>query len=434
MPPSIATLVLGLSWIPNILLDGLGLIFLSEVWAAKPFSNDFEETDLARPRTTVLIPAHNEEGEIAKTIESLRDNLQSSDRLIVIADNCSDRTAAAARQAGAFVLERTDAVLKGKGYALDYGLQFLAQDPPEIVVFIDADCTVSPGSIGVLAQKAWRLQRPVQSTYLMEQPTDATLRDQISAFALTLKNLVRPLGMKALGWPCLLTGSGMALPWALLAPISLAGNRNADDMQLTVDLALEGASPVYEPRSQVMGRLMQSEDAYSQRTRWEHGHLRMILTQVPRLLKAMAIQRRLDLLILACDMAIPPLSLFILLWVGLVFLNLGALSLGVSTPLNFTLSVLAGLPIILGVGTAWHRFGRNLLPSQNWKEIPKYLLWKAPIYLNFMTRPQTRWLKTERDTEKLTDLPLPCVSDEGRPDRRESSATLLVSEDIKAES
>jgi hypothetical protein len=183
-----------------------------------------------------------------------------------------------------------------------------------------------------------------------------------------------------------------------------------------------------------MGRLMQSEDAYSQRTRWEHGHLRMILTQVPRLLKAMAIQRRLDLLILACDMAIPPLSLFILLWVGLVFLNLGALSLGVSTPLNFTLSVLAGLPIILGVGTAWHRFGRNLLPSQNWKEIPKYLLWKAPIYLNFMTRPQTRWLKTERDTEKLTDLPLPCVSDEGRPDRRESSATLLVSEDIKAES
>jgi glycosyltransferase involved in cell wall biosynthesis len=401
--PSIATVIWGLSWLPSVFLEGLGLIFLSEVWAAHHDLEGLESSDLTHPRTTVLIPAHNEASEIAATVQSILENLGSLDQLIVIADNCGDRTAETAREAGAFVLERTDLVLKGKGYALDYGLKFLAKNPPEMVVFMDADCTVSPGSIEILAQTSWALQRPVQSTYLMEQPINATLRDQISAFALTLKNLVRPLGMKALGWPCLLTGSGMALPWALLAPISLAGNRNADDMQLTVDLALEGASPVYEPRSQVMGRLMQAEDAYSQRTRWEHGHLRMILTQVPRLLKAMVIQRRFDLLILACDMAIPPLSLFILLWVGLVFLNLGLLSFGVANVWRFGFSLLAGAPIILGVWLAWHRFGRTLLPSQTWKEIPSYLLWKAPIYLKFMTRPQTRWLKTERDAAKPSD-------------------------------
>jgi glycosyltransferase involved in cell wall biosynthesis len=401
--PSIATVIWGLSWLPSVFLEGLGLIFLSEVWAAHHDLEGVESSDLTHPRTTVLIPAHNEASEIAATVQSILENLGPLDQLIVVADNCGDRTAETAREAGAFVLERTDLVLKGKGYALDYGLKFLAKNPPEMVVFMDADCTVSPGSIEILAQTSWALQRPVQSTYLMEQPINATLRDQISAFALTLKNLVRPLGMKALGWPCLLTGSGMALPWALLAPISLAGNRNADDMQLTVDLALEGASPVYEPRSQVMGRLMQAEDAYSQRTRWEHGHLRMILTQVPRLLKAMVIQRRFDLLILACDMAIPPLSLFILLWVGLVFLNLGLLSFGVANVWRFGFSLLAGAPIILGVWLAWHRFGRTLLPSQTWKEIPSYLLWKAPIYLKFMTRPQTRWLKTERDAAKPSD-------------------------------
>jgi glycosyltransferase involved in cell wall biosynthesis len=401
--PSIATVIWGLSWLPSVVLEGLGLIFLSEVWAAHHDLEGVESSNLTHPRTTVLIPAHNEASEIAATVQSILENLGPLDQLIVIADNCGDRTAETAREAGALVLERTDLVLKGKGYALDYGLKFLAKHPPEMVVFMDADCTVSPGSIEILAQASWALQRPVQSTYLMEQPLNATLRDQISAFALTLKNLVRPLGMKALGWPCLLTGSGMALPWVLLAPISLAGNRNADDMQLTVDLALEGASPVYEPRSQVMGRLMQAEDAYSQRTRWEHGHLRMILTQVPRLLKAMVIQRRFDLLILACDMAIPPLSLFILLWVGFVFLNLGLLSFSVANVWSFGFSLLAGVPIILGVWLAWHRFGRTLLPSQNWKEIPSYLLWKAPIYLKFMTRPQTRWLKTERDAAKPSD-------------------------------
>jgi glycosyltransferase involved in cell wall biosynthesis len=404
---SLTTLTAGLSGILDVALGSLGLVLLSEVWAAKTPQKDEQAVfpSLLPPRIAVLIPAYNEELDIGATVQSLLPELRPCDRLIVIADNCGDRTAEAARQVGAFVLERTDLVCKGKGYALDYGLQFLAADPPEMLVFMDADCTVSPNSIGILAETAWTLQRPVQSTYLMEQPADATLRDRISMFALTLKNLVRPLGMKALGWPCLLTGSGMALPWDLLASISLAGNRNADDMQLTVDLALQGASPIYEPRSQVMGRLMKAEDAYSQRTRWEHGHLRMILTQVPRLLKAMVIQQRFDLLILACDIAIPPLSLFMLLWIALVVLNLGALSLGVVNPLSFILSLLAGAPIILGVWTAWHRFGRTLLSSQNWQEIPSYLLWKAPIYLKFMTQPQTRWLKTERDREQKTDQP-----------------------------
>jgi glycosyltransferase involved in cell wall biosynthesis len=407
MDLSLTTLTAGLSGILDVALGSLGLVLLSEVWAAKTPQKDEQPVSPSSllPRIAVLIPAYNEELDIDATVQSLLPELRPCDRLIVIADNCGDRTAEAARQAGAFVLERTDLVRKGKGYALDYGLQFLAADPPEMVVFMDADCTVSPNSIGILAETAWTLQRPVQSTYLMEQPADATLRDRISMFALTLKNLVRPLGMRALGWPCLLMGSGMALPWDLLASISLAGNRNADDMQLTVDLALQGASPIYEPRSQVMGRLMKAEDAYSQRTRWEHGHLRMILTQVPRLLKAMVIQQRFDLLILACDIAIPPLSLFMLLWIALVVLNLGALSLGVVNPLSFILSLLAGAPIILGVWTAWHRFGRTLLSSQNWQEIPSYLLWKAPIYLKFMTQPQTRWLKTERDREQKTDQP-----------------------------
>jgi glycosyltransferase involved in cell wall biosynthesis len=401
------TLTASLSGILDIVLGGLGLVLLSEVWAAKMPPSD--EPGLAPfllpPRIAVLIPAFNEEPDIGATVQSLLPELRPCDRLIVIADNCCDGTAEAARQAGALVLERRDLVCKGKGYALDYGLQFLAKDPPEMAVFMDADCTVSPGSIRILAETAWTLQRPVQSTYLMEQPTDPTLRDRISMFALTLKNLVRPLGMKALGWPCLLTGSGMALPWDLLASISLAGNRNADDMQLTVDLALQGVSPTYEPRSQVMGRLMQAEDAYSQRTRWEHGHLRMIATQVPRLLKAALIQRRFDLLILACDMAIPPLSLFILLWLGGGLFNVGALSLGLTHPLDLLLSLLVGLPIILGVWTAWHRFGRTLLSSQNWQEIPSYLLWKAPIYLKFMTRPQTRWIKTERDGDRRANQP-----------------------------
>ena len=48
----------------------------------------------ARPSIAVLIPAHNEQQGIGATLDSLRAQLVPGDRIIVIADNCEDNTAA----------------------------------------------------------------------------------------------------------------------------------------------------------------------------------------------------------------------------------------------------------------------------------------------------------------------------------------------------
>src|SRR5262249_10163254 len=80
----------------------------------------------ARPSIAVLIPAHDEELTIATAIGSVRPELAPEDRLVVIADNCSDRTADIAREHGAIVIERVEPERKSKGYALRYGLQWLA--------------------------------------------------------------------------------------------------------------------------------------------------------------------------------------------------------------------------------------------------------------------------------------------------------------------
>ena len=55
--------------------------------------------------------------------------MANGDRLLVVADNCSDDTAAVARAAGAEVTERSDVERRGKGYALDHGVRHLAADP-----------------------------------------------------------------------------------------------------------------------------------------------------------------------------------------------------------------------------------------------------------------------------------------------------------------
>src|SRR3954468_13749647 len=74
--------------------------------------------DGPRPRCAVLVPAHDEEAGIARTLGDLLPQLGPGDRLVVVADNCADGTAAVARGAGAEVLERTDPDHRGKGYAL----------------------------------------------------------------------------------------------------------------------------------------------------------------------------------------------------------------------------------------------------------------------------------------------------------------------------
>src|ERR1700730_8153144 len=78
-----------------------------------------------RRRVAVLVPAHNESAGLLPTLADIHGQLHPPDRLLVVADNCADDTAAVARAGGAEVVERHDLTKLGKGYALDWGLRHL---------------------------------------------------------------------------------------------------------------------------------------------------------------------------------------------------------------------------------------------------------------------------------------------------------------------
>ncbi|WP_319418736.1 glycosyltransferase family 2 protein [Pleurocapsa sp. FMAR1] len=380
------------------------LIFFIECLAA--FVSDSSDSDLAnieeleRPKTTVLIPAHNEAEQIKEVLEVLLQQITEQDRVIVIADNCHDDTAELARATGVTVLEREHLTDRGKGYALDYAMQQIKNNPPEVLVILDGDCIIKPNTIKNITCKAIATGRPVQSTYLMQQPEDPSLKDNISMFSIKVKNLVRLLGLNRLGWHCLLTGSGMAFPWSLINQVSLAGSKTTDDMQLTVDLALAGSTPVFCENAFVVGRLMKDKDAASQRSRWEHGHLEMILVEVPRLLKAFLKTGNFAALGLALDISVPPLSLLVMAWmVSMIITWLAAIVGGISNIPAILVSIAGGF-LMTGVLLAWVKFGRSDLPLKNLIAIPFYILGKIPIYFKFLIKPQSRWLKTERDLPK----------------------------------
>ncbi|MET1059856.1 MAG: glycosyltransferase family 2 protein, partial [Nocardioides sp.] len=95
-------------------------------------------------RCTVLVPAHNEELILGETLASLRRQRRAPDRVIVVADNCTDTTAEIARGMGAEVIETVGNTEKKAG-ALNQVLAGLlpSTDRDDVFLVMDADSTIS---------------------------------------------------------------------------------------------------------------------------------------------------------------------------------------------------------------------------------------------------------------------------------------------------
>ncbi len=353
-----------------------------------------------RTRTAILVPAHDEAAGIAATIGALKAQLRPLDRLLVVADNCTDATARVARDSGAEVAVRKNASKRGKGYALAFGVDQLRADPPAVVVVVDADCIPEADCIGRLVARCVESGRPVQALYLMRSLPAAGVGSRTGEFAWVVKNQVRPRGSHRLGLPCQLMGTGMAFPWALIESAPLAGAHLVEDLQLGVDLALRGAAPLFLDSALVTSYFPSGDKALrSQRTRWEHGHLAVLSKEAPKLLWHALRSRRLDLAALALDLSVPPLASLALLWAAfLLAAGTSALMGGQALPLQMALAATGCL--VGALVLAWWGHGRKIISAVELVSVPLYALRKLPLYAGFLRRRQTEWVRTERDDRK----------------------------------
>ncbi len=354
--------------------------------------------NIPRPGIAVLVPAHNEESVIAETLKHICVQLNEADKLLVVADNCDDETANIARQSGAIVLERTDFVNQGKGFALDYGVRYLAKNAPDVVVFIDADCTVGEGLIERISALSISENRPVQSLYLMQnKKISRTLRQRFAEFAWQIKNHARPLGLRYIDLPCQLMGSGMAVPFNQLNDISIANSNLVEDMQMGIDLTKAGYPPLFCEDVKVTSPFPESTlTAECQRERWEHGHIDMIISMVPSLIVKSITSRDYLLFSLALDLIIPPLTLLATL-VVLTFSLIGVASVFLDLKIAFYLSGINLLLFIFTVFLAWLGYGRNILSFREIIFLPFQMLIKIPLYIRFVINRQKKWVRTKRD-------------------------------------
>ena len=351
----------------------------------------------SRPRLTTVIPAHNEEAGIGDTVRDVVQQLADGDRVLVVADNCSDKTAEVARQCGAEVAERHNLEQRGKSYALEFGLEFLSDDPPEVVIFVDADCRLSSNSLTALATKADEMDRPIQGSYIFGGKEGSAASNLASSLTLRFKNYIRPLGSARLGMPCQLTGSGMAFPWYMLQDVNVANGSLTEDAELGVDLALAGYPPIFCAEAKIDGSVPKAWDAHvQQRRRWEQGYLQSILTNAPKMFFKSLTSFRPSLLWSAMDLCIPPLALLGLAWFVTFCLALIAVAAGGSwLPLSMLSlgAVSMGACIVFG----WFIHCRNEVGLKSLLAIPWFVMRKVTIYFSLIFNREKVWLRTERD-------------------------------------
>lgn len=262
-------------------------------------------------RYAVLISARNEEAVITHLIDSIRQQDYSQENLdvYVVADNCTDNTAGAAREAGAIVYRRSDRVHVGKGYALHFLLTRIREERGDqyydgYFVF-DADNLLAPDYVSRMNEvfgedcqvvTSYRNSKNYGDNWISAGYGLWFLRD--AAF---LNDPRTRLGLSA-------TVSGTGYLFSREIMLRLDGwpfHSLSEDTEFTVNNILKGERVGYCGEAELFDeqptRLGQS---CRQRMRWCRGNLQVFLKEGGRLLAGLAGKNGLSCLDLL--LSIPP--------------------------------------------------------------------------------------------------------------------------------
>lgn len=354
--------------------------------------------DAAPRRLVVLIPAHNEEGQIGATLRSLSDcdYPEAALRTVVVADNCEDGTAAVAQAAGAEAWKRSDQSARGKGHALAWALDRLLGEGEEFdaVVFVDADCTCSRNFLSAIDRRLAAGARAVQVDNVVGNPTasDASAL-RFAGFSLT--NTIRSRGKDHLGVSCGLTGTGMAFARELVEAEPWTTGL-AEDGEYHMRLVLAGVRVEFAPEATVSSEMPTTHaGSGSQQARWEGGRLDIARHWTPKLLRSGIARRDAGQVHVGLECLLPPQSLiaagsFASILAGALAGSRRLVTLAAGTLIGQTAFVLLGLRLVRAPGRVY----RALLTA------PRLVASKLVLYAKLISgRGPRTWIRTAREEE-----------------------------------
>ncbi len=337
----------------------------------------------------VLVPAHDEERVIGATLDALGEAMRPRDVLLVVADRCTDATAAIGRSKGALVLERGPGEEPGRAAARQAGLEHALGLDWDAVVMIDADSVVEPGFLDrceeMLATGADALQAR------SEAALGRGLVAQASLAAFALQGITIPRGRDRLGCSVRLRGTGMVLRRQVVqghrfrAPAS-------EDLWYSLDLCLDGVLPRHVDSARLRSANVGTWKAAStQKLRYEAGRMSAAREFLLPLLR----RRRWPALEAAWFLATPPFATAAASLLVGVALAAAARGWVLTVAFAALLAVLA-LDLLLGLFL-------SRAPARAYLALaaaPWYLAWKVPVQFRALLSARRRdpyYAATSRD-------------------------------------
>jgi 1,2-diacylglycerol 3-beta-glucosyltransferase len=358
-----------------------------------------------RLRVDAVVPAHNEQTNIASTVTSLLATDYPSElrRVVVVADNCTDATAEVARAAGATVLVRDDASKQGKGYALAFAFErFTKDDLTDVVVVVDADTTVSANLLRAFAARFEAGAEAVQAEYGVRN-RGASWRTRLMAIALAIFHGLRSLARERFRVSCGLRGNGMGFTRKVLKEVPHDAFSIVEDVEYGIRLGRAGHRVWYVGEAEVRGEMVATErESRSQRRRWEGGR-RELARRHGGPLFAEALRRRSAVLLdLALDLVVPPLSLLAVAVCAGTVASAVAFHYGRCGAAPFVAWGLSLLMIAAYVARGVVLSGAGVRGFIDLAAAPAYVGWKLVTALRRPTKAKETWVRTARRGEKTS--------------------------------
>ncbi|MGP0067892.1 MAG: glycosyltransferase family 2 protein [Isosphaeraceae bacterium] len=361
---------------------------------------------VGRFRFLVVIPAHDEEDVIATTVLSAKAMRYPPGlfEILVLADNCTDRTAERAREAGARVLERFDATRKSKGFAIEFLIDNLRRsgefDELDAMVVVDADSTVAPNLLDIFARGLESGQDWIQC-YDCVANADQSWRTRLMAYAFSLINGVLLEGQKALGLSGGLRGNGMCLSTRGLRRVPWKTGGLTEDIEYSWTVRIAGGRIGFDRRTAVYATMLSRGGSASanQRRRWETGRSEARRKMLGPLLRSPHlgwIEKTASVI----ELTMPTMTSLIFAYLLLSCLTYSSLRdvlerreyvlafvIGFCQSIaTLALAMLAASPFLLSM-LPW-RFARSFL------YLPYYAMWKLGVALR---AGPARWVRTPRE-------------------------------------
>jgi hypothetical protein len=343
----------------------------------------------------VLMPAHDEQAGIAAAVAGLmaQDHPAHLLDVIVIADNCSDATAALAAQAGATVWEREAPDAPGKPQALAWAIERLWAERPhtDVVVIVDADCATSPNLCSTVADEIGGGAHAVQVPYEVSNPSESSTA-ALRAAGFTLKHVIRARGRARLGLSCNLFGTGMGFSAALLRRVPWPQSVT-EDTELFVRLTRAGYRVAYAGEARVASAMpVSAEQAAEQQLRWESGNAQLARRELPGLLGQAIRTADVQCLGAAAELALPSQTLMAA--GGLTLLSAGAVSRDRRLMGGAAATIAAQASYVVG-GLAVAGGSRVVLRAL--VSAPRFVAERAPVLARVASgRGARSWVRTTR--------------------------------------